>query len=70
MNCTDCGRGYHVGGCSGIADKTFTTMGSVKREKWRCRACRLGNPASDVDIAEDAASGDCIELQAQIAIIA
>lgn len=69
MSCTDCRRSYHLGGCSGIADKTFTTMGPVKREKWRCRACRSGNPTSGVDIVEDAASGDRSELQAQIVVI-
>lgn len=40
MRCGECGNGYHLAGCSGIADRTFTTMGSIKREKWKCRACR------------------------------
>lgn len=41
MSCADCKSDYHLGqNCSGIADQTFTTMGQVKREKWRCRACR------------------------------
>ncbi|CAN7939637.1 unnamed protein product, partial [Ixodes hexagonus] len=41
MSCADCKGAYHLGQtCSGIADKTFTTMGQSKRDKWRCRACR------------------------------
>lgn len=41
MSCSDCKSNYHLGqSCSGIADKTFITMGQTKREKWKCRACR------------------------------
>lgn len=41
MKCSECQHVYHLGqSCAGIADSTFTTMGSLKREKWRCRTCR------------------------------
>ncbi|CAN7938933.1 unnamed protein product, partial [Ixodes hexagonus] len=41
VSCSDCNSDYHLGqSCSGIAEKTFTTMGQAKRDKWRCRTCR------------------------------
>lgn len=45
MTCSECRKVYHLGqSCSGIADSTFTTMGPVKRDKWRCRSCRSQEP--------------------------
>lgn len=49
MKCCECNLGYHLGGCAGIADNTFTTMGVVKRGKWKCRTCRSTSHASSTD---------------------
>ncbi|CAN7938824.1 unnamed protein product [Ixodes hexagonus] len=39
--CANCTSAYHLGKlCSGVCDSTFTTMGTVKRDKWVCRPCR------------------------------
>ncbi|CAN7938231.1 unnamed protein product [Ixodes hexagonus] len=41
MSCAECKHDYHLGQtCSGIASKTFTTMGQDKRDVWVCKACR------------------------------
>lgn len=40
MKCYSCSHVYHLDACSGIADRTFKSMGTAKREKWNCRTCR------------------------------
>lgn len=66
MKCCECGDSYHLGGCAGIADSTFKTMGVAKRDKWRCRACRSGNRLStDGSVAGDS-QADHATLLAQV----
>lgn len=40
IKCFSCKHAYHLDACSGIADRTFRSMGGAKREKWICRTCR------------------------------
>ncbi|KAG0423671.1 hypothetical protein HPB47_000559, partial [Ixodes persulcatus] len=43
LTCSECSFPYHIGNtCSGVAQATFSRMGSKKRRKWRCRTCRAG----------------------------
>ncbi|CAN7943562.1 unnamed protein product, partial [Ixodes hexagonus] len=54
MSCSLCEHDYHLGKtCSGIADSTFATMSTEKKEKWRCKLCRFKSNHSDLEGAAD-----------------
>lgn len=69
MTCADCCNGYHLHGCSGIADSTFNTMGPAKREKWRCRTCRTKESRSSADGAGAASQCDSTAFSSQLAAV-
>ncbi|CAN7988608.1 unnamed protein product, partial [Ixodes hexagonus] len=75
MTCSMCEHNYHLGKtCSGIADSTFATMNTEKKEKWRCKLCRSKSNRSDLegtaDVLPDAISqSDSTLLATQIAVI-
>lgn len=54
MKCCSCNHVYHLDACSGIADRTFKSMGSAKRENWTCRTCRNRENRSSVGTADEA----------------
>lgn len=60
ITCAECSLSYHFGQhCSGIAESTYTSMGSAKREKWRCRTCRGDSRATVASgkLSQDSSSG-------------
>lgn len=66
MTCASCAHVYHLDACSGICDRTFRSMGSGKREKWNCRACRNNDSSISVGSANVAMSlveGDTVSAQ-------
>lgn len=68
MKCCSCNHVYHLDACSGIADRTFRSMGTGKREKWVCRTCRLRE--SRLSVSEEAASASQEDtVSAQLAAI-
>lgn len=61
MLCATCRYGYHFGGqCAGIAEKTYRSMSTAKKQEWVCKTCRAGEvrtaPNKPIESAETEAS--------------
>lgn len=68
--CSSCNHAYHLEACSGIAERTFRSMGSAKRDKWICRTCRTRDSRLGAGGAEEASlSADEGAVTAQLAQI-
>lgn len=61
--------GYHLGSCVGIAVNTFTTIGVVKWNKWKCHIYRSKNHASTTDTAVEGSPLDQSALLKKVAKI-
>lgn len=62
--CSEAKHPYHLDQtCAGITNSTFTTMGSGKREKRRCRTCRSNEPRGRVSgNSQEDGSGVLVQL--------
>lgn len=70
MTCASCKHVYHLDACSGIAERTFKSMGASKRDKWICRTCRSReNRLSTGSVSEDTPSDGGNAVAAQLAEI-
>lgn len=57
MTCSECNASLHVSKkCSGIADTTFVSMGTAKRETWKCKRCQSPRGAKSRNSASESES--------------
>lgn len=57
MTCTECNASLHVDKkCSGIADTTFVSMETAKRETWKCKRCQSPRGAKPRNTASESES--------------
>ncbi|XP_037555109.2 uncharacterized protein LOC119431705 [Dermacentor silvarum] len=68
LSCVECKNGFHLGKtCSGVAESTFLSMGSLKRESWKCKHCRSSTgELSSGQLRNSAASAEADDPSSQL----
>lgn len=68
LSCLECSFSYHLGNsCSGVAENTFMSMGTKKRENWRCRTCRVKEGRTGAASDQDPSQPDLANFYALFA---